>query len=586
MNFLTRDWISSHRAQLGLVVAWIGSTAVAVFAAFQSRFDLSNIDSISYISIARQYAAGHNDAAVNAYWSPAVSWLMAPQIALGVPEILAFDLVNAFAASVAIAVATWFVWRRTKGNLLISYVVMGMMLVFALGNIPVMTPDMLVVAWILIFVAFLADLDDRLTELSPRGRVVWGAALGVICAAGYVIKLYLVPVFLVTLAAWIAIRVWQALRARGETTRVATLRPILVTVAAGVIALVLVSAPWVATLSVKYGEVTAGSSMTVNLENKFESTDGQEPVSSTTLYPPPNEYAVSFGEDRTLQVGTSNAPTSPLFDRLRHYVAERIPAFPWYLERITSIAPFAVITVVLFGLLLVLRVIDPRRHRAAVLVAITWTVYFLGYAAVTSAERQGGNARYYWPLLVLSLVLTALLVPAAWSRVRAFTQWPRTLAFIAVVALIPTAVVWQLGMGRSAPFSTMPQLGNTQYLFAHAQPTTQETFAKETLGALIPQHSKIVGSNYRVSLRYAYFLDAQVYGRSSQNYDPTDPVFQQVMRDAGIEFFLQFTPVADQPIDLTSLGTQLGSFTTRSTCSDLKTARPENCTVTVIALNP
>lgn len=586
MSFLTRDWISTHRAHLWLVVGWMASTALTIFAAFQSRFDLSNIDSISYISIARQYAAGHYDAAVNAYWSPAVSWLMAPQIAAGVPEILAFDLVNACAASVAIAVATWFVWRRTAGNLVISFVVMVMMVVFALGNIPVMTPDMLVVAWILIFVAFLAELDDRLDGLSPRGRIVWGVAIGVICTAGYVIKLYLVPVFLVTLAAWIAMRLWQALRARGQTPRLAALRPVLITTAAGVLALVLVSAPWVATLSIKYGEITAGSSMTVNLENKFENEDGQEPVASTTLYAPPNEYAVSFGEDRTLQVGTSNAPTSPILTRIKHYVSERIPAFPWYLERITSIAPFAVITLVLFGLLLALRFIDPRRHRAAVLVAITWTVYFLGYAAVTSAERQGGNARYYWPLLVLSLVLTAILVPAALSRIRAYKQWPRTLAFVAVVALIPTAVVWQFGMGRSAPFSTMPQLGATQYLFAHPQPTTEETFATETLGALIPQHSKIVGSNYRVSLRYAYFLDAQVYGRSSQYYDPTDPVFQQVMRDAGIEYFLQFTPVADQPIDLSSVGTELGSFTTRSTCSDLKTARPENCTVTVIALAP
>jgi hypothetical protein len=585
MSFDTRDWIRARRAPITLVAGWLISTILAIFAAFQSRFDLSNIDGISYISIARQYAAGHDGAAVNAYWSPMISWLMAPQIAAGVPEVLAFDLVSALAASVAIGVAVWFVWRKTSGNLLMSFAVMLLLLVFALGNIPVLTPDMLVVAWIVVFVTFLSEFDDRFDAIAPRRRLLWAAVLGVVCAFGYVTKLYLVPVFVVVIFIWLSIRLAQRWAARGSVSRATAARPVVVTLGAALLALVIVSTPWVAMLSVKYGEVTAGSSMAVNLENKFEDPSGAGPDASTVLYPPPNEYAVSFGEDRTLQVGTGSGTTSSLTSRLEHYVGERIAAFPWYLERLSSIAPFAVITFVIFGLLILVRVIDPRHHRAAVIIAITWFVYFLGYAAVTSAVNQGGNARYYWPILVLSVIFTAIMLPHAWARVRASGHWARALAFIAVVALIPAALVWQHGVGRSAPFSTMPQLGTMRYLFATPHPTTQERFATETLAEVIPAHSKIVGSNYRVTLRYAYYLESQVYGRSAQHYDPTDPAFQEVMRDAGIDYYLLFTPIAEQPVDLSTVGTTLGSFTTRSTCSDLKTATVEDCRVSVVSLN-
>ncbi|MFW5658924.1 MAG: hypothetical protein ACOCZ8_02965 [Bacteroidota bacterium] len=50
------------------------------------------MDQVSYLAIAEQYAAGEFAAAVNAYWSPLISWLLAPCIAVGIDSLLAYQL--------------------------------------------------------------------------------------------------------------------------------------------------------------------------------------------------------------------------------------------------------------------------------------------------------------------------------------------------------------------------------------------------------------------------------------------------------------------------------------------------------------
>jgi hypothetical protein len=211
-------------------------------------------------------------------------------------------------------------------------------------------------------------------------------------------------------------------------------------------------------------------------------------------------------------------------------------------------------------------------------------VYFLGYAAVTSAATRGGNSRYYWPLLVLAMLMAAIMVPELWRRfVAGRGRWRAVLAVL-LLALVPAGVVWQHAVGKGAPFSAEAPLASAGYLFKSAQPMREATFAAESLAPLIPEGSKLVGSNYRATLRYAYYLHGQVYGRSAQSYRLDDPVFQGLMRDAGIDFYLRFTPVASEPADLGGAGVVVGSFTEHITCTDEKLAVVEDCTVDVVKL--
>lgn len=65
------------------------------------RYELTP-DSITYLSIAKQYAAGYWGEAVSGYWAPLYSWLIVPLLLLHVPEILAAKMVCAGAAVIAL----------------------------------------------------------------------------------------------------------------------------------------------------------------------------------------------------------------------------------------------------------------------------------------------------------------------------------------------------------------------------------------------------------------------------------------------------------------------------------------------------
>jgi hypothetical protein len=546
---------------------------------------LSTVDGVSYLSIARQYAQGHLDAAVNAYWSPLASWLIAPLLVAGVPEILAFGLINAAAIAIGAALIGRLVWRRAGRRMWLTVAVIVVFFVFAIGNLPVLTPDMMVVVWMLLLVSVLIEADDRLPGASRRQRVVLGVILGAVGVLGYVTKLYLVPVFVVVLLGWALVRIGMAGRAgRRRMLRRAGAFGAVVALTAAVLA-----APWVATMSAKYGEFMAGSSFGVNLEEKFEPGDAQEPAAPAVLWAPPNEYAVSFGEDRTAQVASadpstaSGSPSPGAVERIRYYISQRFAALPFYLTKIGSIAPFAVLTV---AVVLFLLVFGPRSgpRRDLALIGLTWGVYFLGYAAITTAATRGGNSRYYWPMLVLALVLAAILVPEIWRRFASGRGRLRSIAIVAVLALIPAGVLWQHGVGKGAPFSTEAPLAGLGYLLRPAAPWAEQTFAAESLAPVIPEGSRLVGSNYRMTLRYAYYLHAQVYGRADQGYVLADAGFQRLMADAGIDFYLRFTPVGSEPVDLGEAGTIVATFTGRSTCSDDKVAAVEDCTIDVVRL--
>jgi len=53
-----------------------------------------NPDGICYLRIARYYSEGNFSAAINACWSPLICWLLAPLYKIGIPELIAFRLLN------------------------------------------------------------------------------------------------------------------------------------------------------------------------------------------------------------------------------------------------------------------------------------------------------------------------------------------------------------------------------------------------------------------------------------------------------------------------------------------------------------
>lgn len=587
-----RSFFVLPRVQLAiLATAWLFVTVLLFVGAFKLQYAMSNIDGIAYIRIAEHYAAGRIAEGLNAFWSPMISWSMLPFMAFGVESHLAFMYASAAWCSVAVGAGTWFVWRWTKHNFAASLLTGVVLSALCLGNLVNLTPDLAVVAWTILFVWAIVEADAKLGEGRLRSRLIRGGLLGAVLAIGYYVKAYDVPVFLVVGGGWILIRLLVARRAAASGERSRAVRGLIVEpVAAAVVALLLM-APFAVGLSAKYGYPTFGSSFAVNMSGKFAEKVELDAV-TLELVTPPSENAISFGEDRTAILdlpkdASAESAQSSLVEKVRYYVSQRIEAFPQYVKRTTVTAPFAVAIGAIFALLLAFGLLHPRRHRAAVFAAATLVTYFLGYAAITSPGKDGGNLRYHWPLLALSTLVVALLWPAVWQRVRA-GGWARKAAAVVLVLLVPVAAVSQHAFNNPYPFSTERANAAVGYLLSSPQKSTRQAFG-ETLVAdgVIPAHSKIVASNgkYVPTLILAYYMRAQIFGRSV-NHDINDPRFIDVMRSNDIDFYFSYQQRDDEPIDASSWGTVVLTINQGGTCADAETGALGACRLQIIALNP
>ena len=575
------------------VRGWISIALVAVSAvlyaisAYQSRFYLSNVDGISYISIGRQYAGGMLDSALNAYWSPAVSWAIVPFLWMGIDEIVAFMIVNAIAAFVGTAVGAYFVWRFSKKNFWATTVFTVSAIFFFVGNLPTLTPDTMVVAWTIMFAYALAHINEVLDPGTLRQRIVGAVILGVLCAIGYFTKLFLLPVFVLTILVWLAIRWFSTRSGERDVPLAERLRRWALPPVATLIVFAVVSAPWIGAISLKYGEFTAGSSFSVNIGQKFDpdAAAKEENKDPLLLASPPNDDAVSFGEDRTFQVeGDGFESASSPVQRITHYVGQRIKGFPWYMQKVSTIAPVAVVSMSLFLLALVFGLAGFRRHRPMVMSGILWGSYFLGYAGVASAVSEGGNIRYMWPLMLLSVMTGAALIPGIWEKLG--TNVFRKIVVAVLVAVVPLAAVIQHGTGYGYPFSPRPTASKGwDYMIGGKSPATSALFADqlEADGA-IPADSRIAGSNYRLTLRLAYYLESHVYGSAGRKYDITNPAFQSVLDQNGIQYWVQYTPVGQTAPDYGDYPVSVRNYEAEVSCSDDKGATPEPCSIDILTL--
>ncbi len=583
------------------VLLLVGNIVAALFylwAAWVSRLNLSNIDGISYMSIAKQYAHGQASYAVNAYWSPWVSWLMAPPIAVGADPLTTFMFVNALAGIIGTAMATWIVWRLSGGQFWATVISLASAFTLYLSVAWTITPDAWVVTWVIVFTFALIEIDAKLRPGTAKQRIVAGIILGALGVVGYVTKQYLIPVFVVVTIIWLVVRMIAERHERPDADRRAMKRSWVSMPVTILVTFLVVAAPWVGALSVKYHEFTLGTSAAVNVSSKFDPTSDATANAPQNLDPlqlptPPNKYAVAYNEDRSVETtdGADTTTKASLASRLKFYLEERVNVFPYYLQKIASFAPFAWLTVAAFVLALALGFVRFARFRPAVWVATVWVVYFAGYAAITQVSSGGGNVRYYWPLLPLSAMLLSLMIPPIWSRFAAAFRdrpgwkWRRALAVV-LIAIIPFSAATQGLLGFPAPFQYLRSSPGVGYLIHAPLEPTPYSFSQQLIrDRVIPDHSKMVGTNYRMTLRLAWYLDGQVYGTSGHNYDITNPAFQKVLTKNGIDYFITYTPVGSKQPDAAPFATLVKSYTTNISCSDLKGANIVPCHVDILKLN-
>ena len=235
------------RASKWFITAAILCCAIQLFWFSSKCFNQIDYDGMAYVGIARHIRQGEFHAAINAFRSPLLSWLIAAA-ALGSSDYLHIGkLINigAFLLSLALLyLLTERLWHsRLVASLAVSLFVLGRGL--SVSTVAMITPDFLFAGLTLIYFIFL------LRCLRNDGLKDW-FHLGIVHGLAFLAKAFALP--------WLALCTLVALVVSGKPweTRAARL-------GAAALIPVLVAVGWATVLHSKYGVFTTGTQLKANL---------------------------------------------------------------------------------------------------------------------------------------------------------------------------------------------------------------------------------------------------------------------------------------------------------------------------------
>lgn len=514
--------LSYFRAwQLWIVLLCIvTSLTLLAWVSYQNRFAL-NPDGVSYISIAQHYAAGDITFALNAYWSPLLSWLMTPFIKAGLSGQEAFSIINFFTAGFILLFGSWFCqyitanWRATTLYFLCTLPFLVHLMTTQI------TPDGLVIAWILAAVAILyATCHALQRNIKQRQLALLVCGVAFFGFIGYVTKLYLQPVFIGALILSVAYFSYYLYTKKNK----ALLRQLLTFSVATFGAYAILCLAWIIPLSIKYEQITIGSSYTFN-------TGTQGLPQTRLLLAPPHDAALTAWEDPTLLVEhqhdteSNSAQSSSVMSHLK----KTYFTLPDFIEKVGGL------WVLLFAPIIAAALYLATRHKVSPLSTtiasslLLFLVYIGGYAA-----RGGiGNHRYQWPLLVISILLAALLSVYLWQYItKQRLHGAARIATGLVLLLLPFTLFLQ--------YTPYPH----HYLRPSEKPELQIVAEEIRERNIIPQHQTIAASDFGTATHLSYYLDTPTYGTFDPSYSLKDKEARTTLAEHNIGYFIDVTSPA------------------------------------------
>jgi uncharacterized protein (DUF697 family) len=221
-------------ATAGLLVVDVGAL---VYVAVRNRSNL-NPDAVAYLQIARHIVDGRIDLAVNGYWGPLLSWLMAPFLAFGVDRLVTARVVLVISALLFL-LGAMSLFRALRFRALTFAALSFLTAAASISwSVDAITPDLLAGGMLLFACSktFSADWTES-SALQVTSGLAWGI--------GYLAKAIVLPIgIFVTIAAGLVAAMAgqrrQALRAT----------------AVSLLLIALTSGPWITILSLKYRKPT------------------------------------------------------------------------------------------------------------------------------------------------------------------------------------------------------------------------------------------------------------------------------------------------------------------------------------------
>jgi 4-amino-4-deoxy-L-arabinose transferase-like glycosyltransferase len=429
----------------------------------------TNPDGVVYLSIAQKYSRGEFGDALNGYWGPMISWLLAPFYMIGKNPLVGARLIF-MASGICSLVLSYLLLRsyKVKHWLHIVFMVSFVPLLALWTMTLAITPDTLVLTAFLLYVYLLTREDVKTQPI----------LLGVAGAIGYYAKAYFIVFFVVHTIVLYLLNRYKDKRKEMKSS--------LITLS---VALVLIL-PWIASLSLKYDKPTFSTTSTF-IYKIFNPANPQGfPTDYIGLMEPPNDTALSMWEDPSYLPVKSWNPLSSM-------ETLKIP-FILFFNNVKSIgAAFLDISLLAVATLLGLMIYVLHRwqklgHRELNLASAV-AVYILGLSVALVEYR------YLLPAFAGLLILSAYV--ASGLKVNKFKNHSFAVVIIIVIATIVISPLLQLYYRRHEQVT----------IFQHSN----------ALKAFI-QPGEHVASDKFDTIRYCYFLQAKCYGRIYSENDTAE----------------------------------------------------------------
>jgi hypothetical protein len=357
------------------------------------RYYVNNPDTISYLTIAGKYATGDFAMAVNGYWSPLISWMLAfVYIWIG-NEILAFKILQLLIGWFALYHFTRLTQSIIHSRLLryiIAFSSVPFMLSYSLLNL---TPDLLFLAVTLLYLRMVSEREF----FNYRHFGLIAGVLGVLL---YFSKSFGYAFFLAHFSVLF-------FRNYFVTKEYAFKKHLRANFLQAMIFFVLITSIWIYLISVKYGHFTISENVYFNLSNEVAvgpEIENKLPILSGGLFKPANASAVNAWEDPGTAVKLT--PLHPLSNKsdmqqYRQVISRNLQAIYFFdiRQQIGSI----------FLILLSIFILTRNRKKF-------WTDDYFFSMMITMLFIYGGysliliHSRYIWICTLLMLLIIAWLL--------------------------------------------------------------------------------------------------------------------------------------------------------------------------------
>jgi hypothetical protein len=426
-----------------------------------------NPDGVCYISIAKNYAAGNFHDAINGYWSPLISWVMAPFLSMGFDALITFKVINLIIGlgclfQLAKVVDKLIPDEKVKGlNVLI---VSSFSLAIADCALSVITPDLLASFILLIYINLI--LEKKILK--------YKILLAFIGALMFLAKAYFFWFFIVHLATYIIF-------SRVSSSSNKSIKSYLLIA----FFFLLIIMPWELALYSKYDKLVI--SLAAKYDHAMMATGKLVNTYENELTGIPNKNAVSAWEDISLVYNYEDWST---FESIENLSRQLGFGLNYIKDFLLYIIIWPILLVSIIGSLIYIfykRKIKQISSDPVFEIFTLSVIYTGGYAAFFFEPR------YLWGILFMNLIiayyfLNKISVSLSFSRLRRYTL------FACVFILI-----------------NIPPLKEIKGFIINVPGKIEKTHSEE-LKQIIPKGSNVASYSFGEARYVSYYLGLHDFG--------------------------------------------------------------------------